>query len=93
MSFAVNNGIRHGLLSVFLCISCVCGKNKYRCGSFQLSIEYGTLWNIDVAKIFHRGGGQNHQTDRRLFNFLKKKSYFDVIGSHFARVQNHLKEL
>ena len=29
----------------------------------------------------------------RFFGILLKKSYFNAIGSHFARVQNHLKEL
>ena len=29
----------------------------------------------------------------RFFGFFFKKNYFNAIGSHFARVQNHLKEV
>ena len=37
--------------------------------------------------------GRSHQSLGDVLEFFWKKSYFNAIGSHFARVQNHLKEV
>ena len=37
--------------------------------------------------------GQSPQPLGDFCKFLEKKSYFNPIGSHFARVHSHLKEL
>ena len=37
--------------------------------------------------------GMKPPVARRFFGIFFKKSYFNAFGSHFAHVQNHLKEL
>ena len=47
-----------------------------------------------VSQTYHRRGCEGEAPSHWVVfcNFLKK-SYFDAIGSHFARVQSNLKEL
>ena len=44
--------------------------------------------------MYHRRGLEAEpQAAGRFFVIFWKKGYFNVIGSHFARVQSHLKDL
>ena len=46
--------------------------------------------------MYHRRRPWGRAPTRRrceVFVIFRKKSYFNAIGSHFARVQSHLKEL
>ena len=46
-----------------------------------------------LKRITDEGLGPNRQLLGNFFAIFWKKSYFNAIGSHFKRVQNHLKEL
>ena len=52
------------------------------------------LWGRNLQPPVAMGvWGQSPQALGDFCKFLENKSYFNPIGSHFARVQSHLKEL